>query len=507
MKKGKLVALILAATTMCLATSIVGGAVTPAGYVVVAVDSLGDHLDPHRPPGNAAHMLMSIFDTVTRFDSDGSIQPSLATAWEVVGEKTWRFSLRHDVIFHNGETFDAEVVKANLDRMMNPDEPRASYSFKVIESYKVVDAYTIDITTVDSDPLLPYRMGGLFIAPMSMLDKPKSDEFSAHPVGTGPFVFVEWVPEERIVLRKNADYFAGAPTINGVTYKPIPEKATQISELLTGGVDIAMSIPPEFISTIEASGVASIQMVADMVNHVVMLRSDIDSPLSDKRVRQAMNYAVDVQLIIDTILSGYAHQEATVVHPFVFGYNPDVEPYPYDPDKARELLVAAGYADGFEIEFDVCPAVGDLNVMEVAQAVVAQLQEVGIQAHLNSVEYGAMRQKVLRENTVSPMFRWCWKTWYNDPDGVIQGLFHSSSIASFTRNDTLDELIMDARFNVDQADREAIYKQIQVILKEEAPAIFLYYLDMLYAIGENVEWQPRVDGRLFFYEATVKGVG
>lgn len=484
-----------------LGTGVQVWAATPSGQIVVALDSLGDHLDPHRPPGNAAHCLMALFDGLTEFDAQGNIEPALATSWEIVGDTTWRFHIREGVVFHNGESLDANTIKGNLDRMMDPNEPRASYNFSVIASYSVVDEYTLDVTTVGTDPLMPYRMADLRIAPTSMLGNPKSTDFNKHPVGTGPFKFVEWIPDERIVLEAFDGYFQGAPSVKTVVFKSIPEKSTQIAELITGGVDIVENVPPELVNLVKGSSKARIETIPDMVNHVIQLRSDIDSPLSNKKVRQALNYAVDVQSIIDTLLGGYAHREATVVHPFVFGYNADVTPYNYDPDKAKALLADAGYPDGFKVEFDVCPAIGDL---EVAQAIVAQLAQVGIEAQLNSVEYGLMRSKVLQDKTVAPMFWWQWKTWWNDPDSVMQGLFASDSIASFTRNAALDALITAGRYNSDQNAREQIYGALQVLLKEEAPAIFLYYLDSLYGISNRVDWQPRTDGRLFFYNATVQ---
>jgi peptide/nickel transport system substrate-binding protein len=217
-----------------------------------------------------------------------------------------------------------------------------------------------------------------------------------------------------------------------------------------------------------------------------------------------MNYAVNVDAIIDSMFGGYAHREATCVHPWVFGFNPDVKPYSEDLDKAKKLLAEAGYPDGFKIDFEVCPAVGDLYNMEVSQIIVEQLKRVGIEVNLMSVEYGVMRRKVYGDRTVVPMFRWMWKTWYNDPDGVMYGFFHSESIGAFVKNPELDKMIMDARFNLDQAEREAIYKRLQEYVKEEAYHIALYYLDTIYGVSSQIDWEPRADARLYFYEVKTK---
>ncbi len=469
--------------------------------LVAAVTSLGTHLDPHRPPGSAAHLIMHLYDGLTRLDAEGDLHPSLAVSWEAIDETTWRFRIAEGVTFHNGEELDAHVVKMNFDRMMDPNEPRASYTFRVVESYEVVDDYTLDVTTVAPDPLLAFRMSSMLIAPASMVVNPKSDEFNSAPVGTGPFAFADQASGDYVSFIAHENYFLGAPSIGRVTFREIPEKGTQVAELITGGVDLVEMVPPELLPRVEQSGLARVVTAPSPINNIISLRSDIDSPVAVRKVRQAMNYAVDVEAIIDTVLGGYANRYATVVHPFVLGYNPDVSPFPYDPDKARELLAEAGYPNGFAVDFDVNPAIGGHNIMEVAEVMVAQLAAVGIQVRLNSVEYGVMVDRVLSLDTVAPMFAWDWKTWYNDPDGVLNGLFHSSSIASFTRNAALDELIEAGRHTLDTAAREQIYEAVQVLLKYYAPGIFLYYADLTYGVSNRVEWGPRADERLYFYGA------
>lgn len=474
------------------------------GQLVVAVDALGDHLDPHRAPGNSAHVLMTIFDGITRLDTNGNLQPSLAESWEAVNDTTWVFDLRKDVTFHNGEKFDADVVIANLERMSDPNEPRASYSFNVFESWRKTGDYQFEITTVAPDPLLPARMKSFFIAPLSMLANPKSDDFNRLPIGTGPFKFVQWIPDDRIVLAANEDYFRGAPQFDRLVFRSIPEASSRVSELVTGGVDLVAGLQPEFIDLVESGQDTRVMTRTSPVNEVIILRTDVESPLQDVRVRQALNYAIDFNTIIDTVLSGYAHRYATVVHPFVLGYDETVTPYPYDPEEARKLLAEAGYPDGFAIDFDITPSVGGTNNVEVAQAIVSYLDQVGVKVNLRVHEYGVMRTLVYGDRTAAPMIRWQWKTWDNDPDGVFYGLFHTDGTGSFNSDPQIDEMIMAARFNLDQADRARIYGELQAVAKEQAPLIFMYYTDSIYGVSERVEWEPRIDERLYLYEAKLK---
>lgn len=473
------------------------------GRLVVAVDALGDHLDPHRAPGNSAQVLMAVFDGLTRLDEDGNLQPALAESWEAISDTTWIFDLRDDVTFHNGEKFDAEVVIANLARMSDPNEPRASYSFEVFDGWEQTGEFQFQISTVAPDPLLPARMKNFFIAPLSMLDNPKSDEFNAHPIGTGAFSFVEWVADDRIVLNTNPDYWGGAAQFDQLVFRSIPEASSRVSELLTGSVDLIVGLQPEFIPLIEGTPGTRVLERVSPVNDVIILRTDVESPLQDVRVRQALNHAVDMDTIIETVLSGRAHRHATVVHPFVLGYNEDVEPYEYDPERARELLAEAGYPEGFSIDFDISASVGGTNNIEVAQAIVSYLGQVGVNVNLRQHEYGVMRTLVYGDRTAAPMIRWTWKTWDNDPDGVFFGLFHSDGTGSFNSDPVIDELIVSARYNLDMEDRARIYRELQEYVHEQATHIFMYYADAIYGASERLEWTPRLDERLYFHEATL----
>ncbi|MDD5263360.1 MAG: ABC transporter substrate-binding protein [Candidatus Bipolaricaulis sp.] len=484
--------------------SVLGSAGTSDQEFVVAITVLGDHFDPHRPPGNAAYPLMAVFDGLTRLNTDGELCPSLAQSWEAVDETTWRFHLRNDVSFHNGEQFTAEVVKQNIARMLDPKEPRASYFFSSIVSYGVVDDYTIDVVTVRPDPLMPYKVSGLFVGPASMVGNPKSDQFNAHPVGTGPFEFVEWIKGERIVLRANKTYFRGAPAFSRVVFREIPDASSQIAELLVGGVDIIEQVRSEFIAKIEASGVAHIAVAPGAQNQVVGLRPDI-APFSDKRVRQAVNYALDIESIISAILGGYAHHQATPIHPSDFGFNPDVLPYPYDPAKARELLAEAGYKDGLKVDFAISSGVGGSSYAEVAQAIAFQLGEVGIQASIVSMDFATLRQRLYTDKSISPMYCWNWKTWFNDPDIVMFGLYYSDTYSNMIDDPTLDAMILDARFCMDAEKRSALYKELQALIREEAYYVPLYYLENIYAVSNRISWTPRVDERIYVYDAVPAG--
>lgn len=473
------------------------------GEVVVGVAGFGAHSDPHRGWGDQAHIMQHVYESLTLANAQGNIEPGLAESWEQLTPETVRFYLRKGVKFHNGEELTADVVKLNIDRMMDPDYPRQDFSFKLTGA-TVIDRYTIDITHRPANPYFLNNIALMGIMPSELVVHRESGPLAEKMIGTGPFRFVEWVPDERIVLEANDEYWRGAPVVRKITFRPIPETATRLNELVTGGIDVMVGVPFEFIPMVEASGVARIQTIPSMVNSVVILRADQpDSPLADKRVRQAMNYAINADQIISAMLGGYATRNATVLQPIVFGYHPDLKPYPYDPERARRLLAEAGYPNGFTLDYDISqrPMLGP-NEQDISLLLAQQLADVGIRLNVNTYDASAWVSRVYIERNISPVFNFGWKVWHNEPGTLLFGLFHSDSIYAYTKNPELDALIDAARAEFDEEKARKLYMQIQELLYEEAPAIFLWHLHDVYAVSNRLNWQPRVDGRIYLYEAT-----
>lgn len=489
-----------------LAMAILAGlpVVGAANEITIALVGDGDHLDPHRPPGNGVHAMMHIYDGLTALTADGELIPALAESWRALNDLTWEFTIRRGVRFHNGESLDAHVVARNFERVLDPNQPRASYNFHIISSVEVTDDYTVVVHTKVPDSLFPYRMQGLFIGPASMMDNPEPDDFNRHPVGTGPFRFVRWDRGEQLVLEANPDYWRGRPALDRIIMRSIPEAATRIAELLAGGVDVVEGLAPEQISLVERSGRARVVSRPSMINNFVTFNTLKDGPLADRRVRQAINHAVDVETIIAALLDGTAHRHATIFHPQVLGYNANIKPYEYDPARARALLESAGYGNGFTLELGVNESIAGTGAIEVAQAIANQLGQVGIRVQLRNIEYGAMRQMVLVDRTPPDMFMWIWKTWFQHPDELLTGVIHSNGIASYYSNPVVDSLIDRARATLDRDVQAELYSRIQEFLWGDAPLLFLYYGSDIYGISPHLNWEPREDARLYFYEASLQ---
>ncbi len=286
-------------------------------------------------------VLRSMFDTLTVRGADmKSLEPGLALSWQQLSETTWQFKLRQGGKCRNGEEFNAEAVKFTFERALNPDQKAPLRSLVTpIAKIEVVDAYTINVTTAKPDPLLPSRFSGYAtdIVPPKYV-KEKGDQYiAANPVGTGPYKFVSWVKDGDLILEANPNYWGPAPKIKTLVIRSIPENTTRVAALRTGEADIIVNVPASDIDGIKGSGKADIATVpSGRLMHVILNAQD--GPTANVKVRQAINYAVDVDSILKNVVGGYGVRIATLLIPQDVGYDPNLKPYPYDPEKAKKLL-------------------------------------------------------------------------------------------------------------------------------------------------------------------------
>ncbi len=295
---------------------------------------------------------LSVFDTLTVIDSDGVLQPWIAEHWEIVDELTWRFTLKPNVRFSNGEPFDAHAMAAALNYFASGDGLVEVVAQSVIdvESARAVDALTLDVTSKQPNILLPRRLSGLRIPAPEPWAELGRKGFGMAPVGSGPFIATRW-DTTRIELVANRDSWR-PPLVDRIEIIAVPEITTRIQGLITGAIDIAFDIGPDNGPLLETAG-ARLNFRPSGRVQVITFMSVGDSPVADVRVRQALNYAIDRQQIIDVLLGGATQPSGQAAVKAAFGYNPDVKAYPYDPDKARALLAEAGYPDGFDMPTDM----------------------------------------------------------------------------------------------------------------------------------------------------------
>jgi len=345
--------------------------------VVVAQLRDADILDPALTGAaqEVLNILINIFDTLVTLDENLQIRPSLATEWQVDGTR-WVFKLREGVRFHNGDVLDAHAVKFTLERNMDPttNSPQAT-RLSAIRGVNVLDDYTLEIITHEPYPALLNILAGQFIVPPRAVQEMGRD-FGLSPVGSGPFRFVQWDMGQQIVLEANDDYWYGRPYIDRLIFRPLQETSTRIAAFLAGEVDVAATIPPDRMNEIRNSPRCSLR--ANFGTQLYLGLPTLDGPFAKREVRQAVNHAIDVDLIIDELLNGTAKRMNGPIFENAIGYDATLPAYPYDPDRARELLHEAGYADGFEttLHYVAAGMEGITNLQEVAEIIAAMLGEL-----------------------------------------------------------------------------------------------------------------------------------
>lgn len=481
--------------------------------VIIAYGASQERMDPHQHYHTITEsVLRNIYEPLLRRSRDlKTLEPALAVSYTTLNDKTWQFKLRQGVKFHNGEEFDAETVKFSLERLLNPPADAHATSRLLIPTYntidhvEVADRYTVNIVTKIVDPYLDAKMSGFGanMVPRHYIQEKGYGVLLTDPVGTGPYKFVSWVKDGDTTLEAFEGYWGGPASIKTAIIRPIPEGATRAAALKAGEVDVVQNLPPSEVEPVKASGIAQPVSVPSVRVMFVQLDS-FRGPTQDKRVRQALNYAVDVPELIEFVLGGNGIQIADFLSPLIFGHDPKLEPYPYDPDKAKQLLAEAGYPDGFEIGFD-CSRGRYLQDKEIAEAMAGQLAKVGIRARVVAHEWALYVSKMSAYQN-APLSLWGWGNWTLDADNSLYPRMHcpgsippKTSIEAYC-NKELDAVLEEARSIIDREKRLALYSKAQKIVLEDPPFIFLYQLRDLYGVSNRLKWTPRSDEMIWAYE-------
>jgi len=427
----------------------------------------------------------ALFDHLVERDFEGNIVPGLALSWTVVDTATLEFVLREDVSFHNGEPFTADSVRFSIERMLSEEAAPNQSKFTAIDAVEIVDDYTVRLILNRPDgTLIDSLTSRLAMLPPQYFAEVGAEAFASAPVGTGPFTYVEWVPDDRVTLAANENYWKGSykgmPKVDTVIFRPIPEAATRAAELRAGGVHLIQDVTPDQIDDLEAAGLVVVPDEAYQLQYIFFITDDETLPTYDVRVRQALNYAVDVDAIIENLLAGLGSRIASPIGPGYLGYNPDVQPYPYDPQKARDLLAEAGYANGFETILDVTTA-GHTDAID---AVAGYLSDVGVTVEIQDYELGLFNQKWM-DRTQSML--WAAR-WGNTPDPQSIELFASCNgwIARYC-NEEVTAHLEAARDSLDQHQRAQHYAAASALMRDDPLAIYMNTATQIYGLSSDVE--------------------
>jgi len=439
-------------------------------------------------------------DSLVNYDDEYNFVPGLALSWTTVDDLTWEFKLREGVKFHNGEPFTAEAVKHSFERLVDPDYKAGSaFLLAGVESVEVKEEYTALFHTKEPfGALLP----NLTLVSIVPIEASQRDDFATNPVGTGPFRFVEWRKGEKLVMEANPDYWGGPAKLKQVIYYPIAEDATRMAAVRTGEVDIADGVPPEEISSLKAE--PHLEVFKTLSNDNVCIRTYVegDAPRCDPRVRKAMLMAIDREAIVSTILQGVGAAARSVVSSALPFFNPNLEPYPYDPERAKALLAEAGYPDGFSSNI-VVPSGFYPKDAEITQAIAAYLQQIGI----------SLEVRLMEQSSAWPLRRVPYEFFYSgaaiinmDGDAAFYRDYMPETSREKYNNPEVVRLLNAARSSLDQDERRELYRQAQAVIWEDLPNIPIHDVGDVWAVNKRVKnWQPRPDKTVVLKDAFVEG--
>jgi peptide/nickel transport system substrate-binding protein len=439
------------------------------------------------------NVLWHIYEPLVMRGPGGTYQPLLATSWKTLNDTTWQFSLRQGVKFTNGEPFDANAVKFSFDRAMNPStNNRSAANLRAIDHVEVVDANTVNFITKGAYPVLLYYLSedgfSSVILPPKYAQEQGTDGLSRAPIGTGPYKFVNWKKDESVTLEANPDYWGGAPAIKTLVWRAIPEDASRLAELRSGGADLVDNVVPEQIEALNAGSTRVETVPTDFVMFVAM-DTTRPGPLQDKRVRQALNYAVDVDAIIANILGGLAKRISVSLPTDAFGYPTDLQPYPYDPDMAKKLLTDAGVGNGFKLPF-ITRNGRYLKDKEVVEAIGGYLSQLGVETDIQLVTGSVWSQISDKHERLGLSY-----PGWSGPDAelVFDPILHSGGLQSYVDNKQIDALIEQGATTLDETRRKSTYAELARLLKDEAVHLPLFQPPAIYASAANLTWTPHPD--------------
>lgn len=490
-----------------LMVSPLGSAVAKETVITVGVGAETVGFDPHNTVTNeSAAMNAIVYDFLVTFDQNLDIQPSLATKWQVAPDGvTWTFHLRKGIKFQSGVDFDAIAVKKNFDRILAGGTTRTSFFEPFLKEAKVVDKYTVQlITKFPFGPMLRNlaHSAGM-IADVSVVEKGKDLRYN--PSGTGAYTLQEWVRGDHITLVANANYFKAKPKVDKLVFRIIPDDTTRTMMLKTGELDVAERVSPYELENLQKDKNIKINIIQS-TNFVKVGLNTQHEILKDVRVRQALNYAIDREMLCSTILKGLADPANTCLAPLSWGYAKSIKGYNYDPAKAKTLLAQAGWKDSdgdgildkdgkkLSLKFWTSSGVFLMDA-KISEALQAYFRAIGADVKLITMDY-ATRTSLLRKpvgEAQHEMFMSSHSPSTADADWGLRPRYRSDMWPprSFNRffyaNKEVDKYLDEGMKCMDPEKRMELYRKAQEIIVSDAPTVMLYYQKLVFGTRSNVK--------------------
>ncbi|MFC7068128.1 ABC transporter substrate-binding protein [Halobaculum lipolyticum] len=465
--------------------------------VNVTMGQMDSGLDPQdHAETNTEIIVGQAYDGLMDRDKNGGIIASLATEWERVEPGVARFTLRDGVTFHNGDDLTEEDVAYSIRRIVDNDVGISSPQANDLGAVSEVETGDGEVT-VRFDGLNPivfqlFATNGPVVQ-QSWIEENGSDFINQNVNGTGPFQLTEYDSGNQVSFERNPDYWGEVTEVDEATLGASSESSTRVNRLLAEESDIVTNVPPQEVSRIEGSDVAGVNPVASTRVIFLQMRYDVE-PFSSQQFRQAMNYAVDLEGIIENVLNGFGTPTGQPTLEAFTGYNPDVEPYPYDPEEAERLVEESGHA-GVEITLQT-PIGRYLKDVEIAQAAANQIDSLSnVSCELEQREFSSLVQDITTGNIEDkPHFNLLgWGNGEFDGSQTIIPLLASNGALTILKNDEVDALMEEAQNEADPEAREEILREANALLHDLAPWVFMHQQFSVYGVSNDIEWQPRND--------------
>jgi peptide/nickel transport system substrate-binding protein len=473
---------------------------TPRRLVVAYSVDLTGGLDPFAHSGSTEYpRWLHVFDPLVRYDPQANTWvPHLAESWSTPSPTTIVFKLRDGVRFHDGSPLTADDVVFSLTRRRDDPDSKQASALGIVQAVEALDPLTVRVTTKEPDAAFLSRLDNGAILSKAQYDRLGRDGALKQPNGTGPYLFKEYVPGERLVLTRNPSYWGPFQSAwDEVVFRIIPEDEARITALLNGEVDLIANLPYQSIERVNGSGRARAVGVRGSRLMFVAL-NPITEPIKSPLVRRAIAHAIDKDALIEGILQGHAYRLDGPLGPGMYGYVPDLGPrYEYDLAKSRQLLAEAGYANGFDTDFYTTVNRFPKD-REISAAIVQMLNQVGIRAKLQTPDFGTYFQQFSRGE---------YATYYVgrgavvDPSEYFQQYFRTGVTRRLQySNPEVDRLLAAQAAELVPDKRLALLKDAQARIMDEAPAVFLFQYEDTYGVGSRFDFAPRTDEQIFAWD-------
>ena len=474
--------------------------------LVVIQTAWPQSLDPSMDTNaNSGNMYAHIFESPAQYRYDAGekvmkLEPRLAERWENRAPDRWRFFLRPNLKFTNGEEINSEVAKFSMETIKG-NKGMASPFMAHVKEVVPVDKLTFDIVTEGPYAATPASTAFFwFFPPKYYVESGGKTGFGRKPIGSGPYKFVEWQEGVHVKVEANPAYWGPKPQIQAITFRAQPESATRVALLDTGEADLITALPPELID--RAKRTADIRTARGLRRVYCFFNANVP-PTDNPLVRKAINYAIDVDAIVKNILGGHAYVAKGINKPGYVGYAPEkITGYKYDPEQAKKLLAQAGYPNGIDLDYNH-PVGRWLNDKDVAAAIIDMAGKVGIRFKDKGVEFNTVSSLYTTQKATG-MNMWSVGPLWLDPSFEWQVPFWSKGLYRYTNNAKMDALLDQLRMEVDPAKRVPIAQEFEkYVVDEYCPWLFLYDEEHIYGANKRLQWTPSPFERMDLQYATM----